>query len=267
MGVIGYPVTHTASPVMHQAAYEYLGCDYAYVPLEVHPSQLKQALDGLRALSFIGANVTIPYKEQVVPFLDELDEQAQKIGAVNTILNQNGRLIGYNTDGPGFAYALETEGQFTITDKHVVLLGAGGAAKGIAFQCLKAKSLCIVNRSLEKAQALARNLPMSGPIQTLSSDVDLEAVLSRADLVINTTSLGMSPQEAMSPLNAYEGISSQTLCCDIIYKPAQTLFLKEAKVKGARTLGGAGMLAGQGVLAFHLFTGLQVPYTVMRGVL
>ena len=265
MGVIGYPVTHTASPVMHQAAYEYLGCDYAYVPLEVKPELLGEAIAGIRALSFMGVNVTIPYKETVMPFLDEIDPQAQKIGAVNTIVNREGRLIGYNTDGAGFLYALEQEGQFNMADKSVVILGAGGAAKGIAFHCLHAKSLCIVNRSVDKAKVLAESLPGELKIRFLSSEsVAVREALQTADLVINTTPLGMSPYLDASPLDNYESISAKTFCCDIIYKPTETVFLKESKARGAQVLGGAGMLAGQGMLAFALFTGQNVPYSVMR---
>ena len=301
MGVIGYPVSHTASPVMHHAAYKYLGCDYTYVPLLVQPDALKSAIDGIRALSFMGVNVTIPYKEKVIPYLDKLDPQAEKIGAVNTIVNDHGCLTGYNTDGAGFVYALEQEENFSISGKRVVILGAGGAAKGIGFQCLDAKSLCIVNRSLGKAQELAESItlnsaslfpirekggvsslkieetPVKSPegggqlgmsVSYLSSHShSVQEVLSQADLVINTTPLGMVPDEAKSPLDNYAGISAKTFCCDIIYKPAETVFLKASRAQGALVLGGAGMLAGQGVLAFKLFTGLDVPYTVMRAAL
>ncbi len=266
-GVIGHPITHTVSPAMHNAAYAHLGLDCAYIPLHVLPEALEAAIKGLRAFEFLGANVTLPYKEAVIPYLDELDMSAQKAQAVNTIVNQDGWLIGYNTDGAGFVYSVQNEAHFSLKKKCVLILGAGGAAKGIAHRLLQEGiyALTLLNRSHERAEHLAKALSGSATLIKVATHHDpLAELLAQADLVINTTPLGMTPDLDASPLSAYEGLSNATLCCDIIYKPAETLFLKKAKEKGASILGGAGMLAGQGMLAFELMTGKSIPFDIMR---
>lgn len=268
VGILGDPISHTASPRMHAAAYNALGLDFMYVPFHVKSEGLGKALDGIRNLNIVGVNVTIPHKESVIPFLDKLDPTAQKVGAVNTIVNENGVLTGYNTDGDGFCYALLHEANFSLEGKSVAVIGAGGSAKAIANAMLnqKIKSLFILNRNTDRARQLATLLSFSScPITVLDwEDSDISDVLSSCDLVVNTTPAGMAPDMETLPIRDVSWMHSGQLICDIIYTPSVTVFLKHAKTKGALTLNGAGMLAGQGVLAFEKFTGQTVPYAVMR---
>ncbi len=272
-GVIGNPISHTASPLMHNTAYAHLGLNAVYIPLLVEESRLQDALNGVKALHGLGLNVTIPYKEKVIPFLDELDEEAERIGAVNTIVNREGRLVGFNTDGRGFLLALAEEKQIDVHGKAVVILGAGGASKGIIYACLEAKasSITILSRRPEPANAIKDHLNtlFEAPItvNSLEKNPDSLSALEKADIIINTTPVGMAPDITQSPITYFDWVKPQHLCCDIIYKPAQTLFLNHCKDKGATTWSGAGMLAGQGAIAFELMTGHPIPYTVMRGCL
>lgn len=262
-GVIGDPITHTASPAMHNKGYEALGINAIYIPIHVQPNALQDAINGLRAFSFLGANVTIPYKEKVIPFLDHLDTSAAQVGAVNTIVNQNGVLTGYNTDGQGFVFSLTHEAGMSCKDKAVVIIGSGGSAKGISHALLAAgiSKLTILSR---------RDLPAFHPsilTQNLTHKDDVAQTLSEADIVINTTPVGMGDLEGQSPLEEFSWVRSTQLCCDIIYKPKMTKFLSECQAKGAQILGGAGMLAGQGVLAFELMTGKPLSFETMRSVI
>ena len=250
---------------MHMAAYRALKMDWVYLPFLVDLSDLRQALEGVRTFHFAGVNVTIPYKEKVLPFLDHVDSLAQRIGAVNTIVNTDGVLTGYNTDGDGFVLSFQKTGlDFSFDGAHVVILGAGGSARAIAYTLLQQPiaSLVLVNRTIETAHCLANDLNDTR-VQVQGLSPLPTDVLQRATLVINTTSLGMTPMEDLCPVDSFEWVSATTWCCDIIYTPAQTLFLKRAKAAGAHIMNGAGMLAGQGVLAFALLTGRSIDYDVM----
>lgn len=269
IGIIGDPITHTASPAMHNAASASLGSDFTYIPFHVKPEQLQKAIDGLRSLNIIGVNVTIPHKEAVLPFLDKLDSSAQRARAVNTIVNENGLLVGYNTDGDGFCYALKQEANFDCLGKKIVLIGAGGSAKAIASSLAgqPVSSIYIINRHTERAKQLAMMLSFSNvPVTSIEWENPHAWIKTchEADLVINTTPVGMAPEIQAVPLPDLSWIREGQLICDIIYAPPTTEFLKQAKAKGASILNGAGMLAGQGVLAFEKFTGARVPYAVMR---
>jgi len=269
LAVIGNPIAHSASPAMHNAAIQFLGLDMVYFPLFLDSEkQLKAVMATIRATNFVGVNVTIPYKEKVVPFLDDLTPQAMQLQAVNTIVkNKDGRLMGHNTDGDGFLYALHHEGGVELIGKTVSIIGAGGAARAIALavSATGIKAINILNRHRERAENIEQMLHKS----RVSCDVrvaellDLD-VLKKSDLVINTTPLGMQPNIEDSVVQDFNWVSDNHFCCDIIYKPQETKFLRMAKARGATVLGGAGMLAGQGVLAFQLFTEKEVPYTVMR---
>jgi shikimate dehydrogenase len=261
LAVIGHPVDHTGSPAMHNFMCQQRGLDYVYVAFNIDPSHLESAISGIRSLNIVGVNVTIPYKEAVIPFLDQLDPLAQKIGAVNTIVNQNGLLIGYNTDGQGFLQALMQEHHTEIKDKNIVILGAGGAAKSIAYSVSQKcpKSVTIANRTIEKATALAASCGATG----IGLTEALYTPLSDADIVINTTAVGMGALKDRVPVSQFDWVNKQ-LICDIIYSPSETLFLKESRLRGAVTLNGKGMLAGQGQLAFELFTGVSADYALLK---
>lgn len=257
LGVMGWPIAHSLSPVLQNAAIERAGMDYAYIALPVAPETLPAAVEGLRALRFSGWNVTIPHKEAIMLLLDEIDEGAQKIGAVNTVVNREGRLCGYNTDAEGFLGALR--GRFDLCGKEVVMLGAGGAARAVLWALLKEKaSVTIGVRAPQRVQALANRFSDYGTVRVLHWETDaFQASLGRAELLVNTTPLGMAPQtDAMPPID-WAALRSSALVYDIIYTPAETRFLREAREHGHATINGEHMLAGQGAAAFALWTGVE----------
>ncbi|MCP4049813.1 MAG: shikimate dehydrogenase [bacterium] len=268
-GVIGNPVDHTCSPAMHNAAYKHLKLNYIYIPMFVEKTFIPDAVKAVRALNIKGINVTIPYKEYVIPYLDKLDPVAKKIGAVNTIVNKNGCLEGYNTDGNGLVISLESEAGIDLTSKSIGLLGAGGSAKSIAFSLTQKniKKLVIYNRTFSKARKLKEDLEQNSSIEIQAcgyENNDYLKELQDNDIVINTTSAGMKPDEDQLPVPDMSWVKPGHFCCDIIYKPSKTLFLKKAELSGAEILNGSGMLAGQGVLAFELFTGYKIPFHIMK---
>jgi shikimate dehydrogenase len=264
--IIGDPVEHTMSPPMHNAAFQELGLDYIYIPFQVKPEQLKQAVAGLRALNVRGFNVTIPYKVSVIPLLDKLDPLAEKIGAVNTVVNENGKLKGYNTDAEGFLRVLKEHG-FKPKNKKVVILGAGGASRAISFiLAQKGASLTILNREqeLDWAVDIARlvNANFKQEVKALELG-HLAEVLPGTDLLVNATSVGMSPavKDSLVPAKLLKGVP---LVFDIVYNPVQTKLLKDAAAAGAQTIGGVDMLVWQGALAFEKWTGKKAPVDLMR---
>jgi len=266
-GIIGYPLAHSASPKMHAMAYAEHDLNAIYVPFPVEViSDIPAALAGMRAMSIKGVNVTVPYKEAVLPFLDKLDPVAEQMGAVNTIVNKNGVLTGYNTDGDGFVLALQEELSWTPSRKSVSIIGAGGSARGIAFALCRAgiSSLHIHSRTPEKTTLLCSDIQALYPNVTVSA-VDGPFSDATADLVIQTTPVGMhGPHEGRLPVADMSWVSTHQIIVDIVYKPAVTAFMAEAKARGATVLGGAGMLAGQGSLAYHLFTGKKIAYHLMK---
>ena len=267
-GIIGDPIEHTMSPVMHNAAFRQVGVDYLYVPFRVRQEELAKAIDGVRALNIRGLNVTIPHKVAVIRFLDKLDHLAKKIGAVNTIVNDNGVLTGYNTDGAGFLQALLEKG-IEPEGKSIVILGAGGASRAISFFLAdRGGNLVILNRLLELdwAKDLARRIS-----QTFSKEVEalelnrenLARVLDRADIVVNATSMGMTPNIDETPVTS-DLLKPDLTVFDIVYNPIKTRLLREAEAAGARTISGLDMLVWQGALAFEKWTGLKAPVELMR---
>lgn len=266
--LIGDPVEHTMSPVMHNTAFHKLGLDYLYIPFRVSAEALPQAVDGLRALNVRGFNVTIPHKVSVMPLLDELDPLAERIGAVNTVVNDDGKLRGYNTDTAGFLRAL-LECGVKPEGKKVVVLGAGGASRAISYILAEnGAQLTILNRKLELDWAediakLIRDI-LGKEVKVLELLPDyLSNALKGADLLVNATSVGMSPNSEVSPVTA--GLLNDKLAVfDVIYNPIKTLLLKEADEAGARTMGGIDMLAWQGALSFEKWTGRKAPVDLMR---
>jgi len=269
VGILGYPVEHSLSPLMHNAGFQALGLDYCYVPFPVAPDNLGQAVQAVRALNLAGVNVTIPHKEAVIPFLDELAPEAASIGAVNTIVHQDGQLVGYNTDGKGFLLSL-TEGlNLDIQGRTIVLLGAGGAARGVGMELARAGAgrLILINRNLERGQELARDIARhtGGNIEARPWEEGIMAeALSGAQVLINTTSVGMYPHCHVPPVVNPELLPEGLAVCDLIYNPMTTSLLEAAEAKGLRTLSGWGMLLYQGVLAFELWTGHKAPVELMK---
>jgi shikimate dehydrogenase len=267
-GVIGDPIGHTLSPAMHNAAFSQLGLDYLYVPFRVTKEQLDKAVEGIRALNIAGLNVTIPHKVAIIPMLDGLDPLAEKIGAVNTIVNHEGVLRGYNTDAEGFSHALLEHG-VEPRGKNVVVLGAGGAARAIAYILAeKDARLTILNRQLELdwAEVLAQRISddFEKEVRVLELGFEnLATALVRADILINATSVGMSPNRQETPVPA-ELLKPGLVVFDAVYTPLKTRLLKEAEAAGARTIGGVDMFTWQGALSFEKWTGQPAPLDLMR---
>jgi shikimate dehydrogenase len=266
--LIGDPVEHTMSPAMHNAAFKKLGLDYLYIPFRVKPEQLSQAIAGLRALNVRGFNVTIPHKVSVIPLLDGLDPLAEKIGAVNTVVNDGGTLKGYNTDAEGFLRALRGRG-VAPRGKDIVILGAGGASRAISFILAgEGAGLTILNRKVELdwaediARLIRRELGQEVKVGELNPR-NLSPALAEADILVNATSVGMSPASRSSPVPA-RFLKRRPVVFDIVYNPVETRLIKEAKGAGAKVIGGVDMLAWQGALAFEKWTGRPAPVDLMR---
>ena len=266
--LIGDPVEHTMSPAMHNAAFKKLGLDYVYVAFCVKPEQLSKAVDGLRALNVRGFNVTIPHKVAVIPMLDSLDPLAEKIGAVNTVVNDSGRLKGYNTDAEGFLGSLTKKG-IEPQNKDIIILGAGGASRAISYiLAQKGARLTILNRKLELdwAKDIARLIQKDLGTEVTAGELTpraLAAALEKADILVNATSVGMSPNNDKSPIPA-RLLKRRLVVFDIVYNPIVTKLLREAKAAGAKVIGGVDMLAAQGALAFEKWTGQPAPVELMR---
>jgi len=268
-GIIGHPITHSVSPQMHNAAYAKLGLNYCYVPISVKPEDLERALEGIRILGFAGVNVTIPHKEAVISHLDEVTKLARVIGSVNVILNQEGRLIGYNTDGPGFIDSLKEDAGFDVKDKRALILGAGGGAKAVAMTLAQdgIKNLVISDLIYEKAENLCEYINSHfgiAPYACPANSNELRKVIDKCDLIVNASPVGMSPNTNASPLSDDIRIPNSAVAYDLVYNPMETKFLKQAKASGAKTVSGLGMLIRQGALAFSLFTEEEAPVKVMK---
>jgi len=248
-GVIGDPIEHTMSPAMCNAAFTRMGLDYVYVSFQVKEEELSKAIDGMRALNIRGLNVTIPHKVAVIPLLDELDPLAEKIGAVNTISNDNGVLKGYNTDASGFLQALLERG-IEPEEKKVVMLGAGGASRAISFILVeRGAHLVILNRRLERAEKLTGRLSttLNKEVKALELVADnLAQVLGEADILVNATSVGMSPNINETPVPS-SLLKPGLVVVDIVYNPIRTRLLREAEEAGAKTINGVDMFVWQGI--------------------
>lgn len=258
LAIIGHPIEHTFSPKMHNFISKKMGLNYIYTAFEVAPEDLGSAIAGIRALGFSGINVTAPHKRRVMQYLDEIAPQAQMLGTVNTVVNHNGRLIGYNTDADGFYRSLLHNGIET-KNKDILILGAGGAAKPVCVMIAQhtPKSITILNRTVSKAEELASYIH-----KTTGFSVETEKSRKHYDIVINTTSAGMAPQLERCPIEDMSFIDRNTFVADMIYNPAQTVFLRRAKENGAKGINGLGMLIYQGIIAYELFTGTILPDSI-----
>jgi shikimate dehydrogenase len=269
VGLIGWPVEHSLSPIMHNAAFAALGCDFAYVPLPVQPHHVKEALKGLAALNFVGSNVTIPHKQAVMRYMDELSEAARFTGAVNTIHLQDGKFLGYNTDAIGFIDSLK-EANYDPQGMRVAVLGAGGAARAVVYALARsgADSVVVLNRTAERAAFLVDDLSEAFPDSTLCfealTDQALATLNSNVDLVVNTTSVGMYPHIEASPWPAEVSIPAGVVFNDLVYNPLETVFLSQARQAGAAAVDGLGMLVNQAAFGFEKWTGQPAPLAVMR---
>ena len=279
IGLIGYPIKHSISPFFQQAALDYYQLDIRYEAWETAPAQLQDIVNDLRRPQNIGANVTVPYKETVLPLLDEVDELAGSIGAVNTIVKKADRLVGSNTDAYGFIEVLDKEGHFDPEGRKVLILGAGGVARAVCFALVQRKvaSLAITDGIFERASALAEDLMnytkrISASPRELKTEIDhlrwkklsWASTLNNCDLIVHCTTIGMkdSPQEGQSPLSL-EVIPKNALVYDVVYNPWPTPLLKLAQKAGANTLGGLPMLVYQGAASFKLWIGREAPVDIM----
>ncbi len=257
LGLIGYPLAHSVSPAMHRAALRAVGLEGSYRLLETPPGELESRVMEVRR-AYRGVNVTVPHKVAVMPYLDAVSPEAQAIGAVNTIVNEAGRLIGHNTDAPGFARALEAAG-VTARGMWAVVLGAGGAARAVVYALVQAGArVRVANRTFARAAALAEAfgaeaVPFEGPA--------FAQAVRAADLLVNATSVGLNDPNA-SPIP--EGVWPRVAVVDIVYNPLETRLLREARAAGLVAVDGLGMLVWQGALAFELWTGRKAPVAAMR---
>ncbi|MDO8746184.1 MAG: shikimate dehydrogenase [Thermodesulfovibrionales bacterium] len=261
-GLFGWPVEHSLSPAMHNAAFKHLGLDCCYLTFPVKPELLKDAVKAVRALNLAGVNVTVPHKEKVIPFLDKVDKEAAFIGAVNTIVNQGDKLIGYNTDGRGFMRSL-SEARISVNNKNVLIVGAGGASRAIGYYlCQSASKLFLYDIDRKKAGKLIGDLKkIKGNVSFFSYQRSaISSQLDDIDIIINATPLGLKKGDPL-PVDI-NLLNPRHVVCDLIYK--NTELLKKASKKGCRTLDGLGMLLWQGVFAFELWTGKKPPVEVMR---
>ncbi|MCH8223692.1 MAG: shikimate dehydrogenase [Chloroflexi bacterium] len=268
IGIIGYPLGHTLSPAFQQAGLDELGVDAVFSAWPTAPGELEETVASFREDDCMGSCVTLPHKQAVMPLLDEIDDAAAEIGAVNWIINEGGKLKGYNTDAPGFLRAVREELDFDPSGADALVIGAGGAARAIVFALRDAgvTRLTIANRTLSRAQALAEDA-RKGRFRAGAVELSRESLTDYApyaDIIVNTSSMGMAggAAENDSPLAA-DLISDRTVVYDIVYAPAETPLFHEAEMAGARAATGLSMLVYQGVVGFELATGLEAPAELM----
>ena len=265
-GVFGDPVDDNPTGVVEEAAFAAKDLNYRYLTVKVLPEDLGKAMDSVRIFGMKGINLTMPHKIKVLPYLDELSPAAKIIGAVNTVIQKDGKLYGENTDGKGFVTALKNSGE-TLEGKKVTILGAGGAARAIAVECAlnAAVHINMINRSAEKGEELASLIQSetdsSAQYLTWESSMKIPA---DTQILINATSIGFSPNVTDKPDIDYSTITNQMCVCDVIFNPAETIFLKTAAANGAKIVTGLGMLVQQAALNFTLWTGVEAPVDVME---
>ncbi len=265
VGVIGHPIKHTLSPIMHNYAYKNLNLDYVYLPFDISSIGLHDSLKGMVALGIRGFNVTIPHKERIIEYMEELSDSAKIVGAVNTVVNDNGKLIGYNTDVNGIIKTLE-EFKKNIRGKTVSVLGAGGAARSVIYTLInhfKVKKINIINRTVEKAESLKDYFSSKMLFEKIKTyeliPPDVTEILAKSKLIINASSIGMSPDSDDSPTTILESFNKNQIVFDIVYNPQKTKFLALAEEQGALTINGLKMFVEQGAKSFELWTNEMMP--------
>lgn len=269
--LFGHPLGHTLSPAMHNRAFQFLGLDWFYLPVEVKPENLEKVFKGLCLMNVGGFNVTIPHKVAIKELLDELDPLAATIGAVNTIAVKDGRTIGYNTDGYGFIESLKQSSGIEIAGQSVFIFGAGGAARAIGMSLAHSKvgKIFLTNRTIDKAEALAMqiNSAFSPCVEVIDPESpDFTRALRASNILVNSTSIGMSPHTEQSPI-AGDLLHKDQIVADIVYNPLSTRLLRDAEKAGCKTVPGPGMLIHQGAAAFSIWTGKEAPVKEMSEII
>ena len=267
-GIFGDPIAHTLSPLMQNATFQQYGVDAVYIPFHVKPRDLSNAVAGVKALGVAGINVTVPHKEKILPLLDQVDGTARMIGAVNTVVNQDGRLIGYNTDASGFMRSVQQEFQFSPRNKKILILGAGGASRAVAVALAENRvaHLTLANRTVQRAERLVHELGAHFSAVDFAAtgyhDARFIDCLGNVDLIVNATSVGLRGEDInFLPL---EDIKGGTLIYDMLYSLSETALIKKAKDCGLSAADGLGMLSAQGEDAFYLWTGIRPESGFMR---
>ncbi|NBI29509.1 shikimate dehydrogenase [Chengkuizengella marina] len=263
-GVIGDPIKHSKSPTMLNRAFQEMNINAIYGAFHVEVGMLKEAIEGFKAFKLGGLSVTIPHKVEVMSYLDEIDESAKVIGAVNTVVNDQGKLKGYNTDGIGYVRSLKEETQLDLKGKRILILGAGGAARGVAYALAgeNPDHIWIANRTVERALELAESMQLFVKSTGMAIS-DIAKINQEVDLVINTTSVGMHPQIEYSPIPSLF-INENMVFSDLIYNPRKTKLLSLAEEKGCQIHSGLGMFIYQGAYAFEYWTGKPAPIEAMK---
>ncbi|ABR54162.1 shikimate 5-dehydrogenase [Methanococcus vannielii SB] len=267
LGLIGHPVEHSFSPIMHNAAINDLKINYVYLGFDISNENLKNVVNSAKTLSILGFNVTIPYKVEIMKYLDKIDDTAKFIGAVNTVKIENGEAVGYNTDGIGAKKSLEEEiGKFN--NKNILMIGSGGSSRSISFELAKENEITIINRNIKNAKELSfeisKNLATKEYGEKYLKYGDLSTDISKFDIIINTTPVGMYPDVNSKPVIPLKNAKNDAIIMDIIYNPFEPVFLKEAKKYGLKTLNGLGMLIYQGAVSFEIWTGFKPDTNVMK---
>ncbi len=261
-GIFGYPVEHTLSPFMHNAGFKHLGLNFVYIPFCVRPEDLDKAVLSLRALNIVGINVTVPHKEKIMNYLDNIDSSAQKIGAVNTVVNRNGKLYGYNTDAYGFLKSLKK--YINPKGKKVALIGCGGAGKAISVSLVLngIKEIFLYDIDTKKSNDISKNtFSFANNVYVIKDYKSLEKVVKTADILVNATTVGMEPGD--KSLIPSSWLNRKTFVYDIIYN-CKTELLKVAEKVGCRCVGGLEMLLYQGAKSFELWTNKKAPFEIMK---
>lgn len=266
VGVFGAPISHTASPAMHNAAFAALKMNRVYLPFHVEPAQLRAALDGVRAMNLVGVNLTVPHKIAALELVDEVDPEARQLGAINTVVVEDGRLIGYDTDGYGFAKAVLEEFNLTLKDKCILVLGAGGAGRAIALKCVLegAHKVWVANRTPGKSDVILQAAAGADVVEAIPLDnAALASVIGKVDLMVNATSVGLRPGDSLGLDPAL--FTPNLHVFDTIYRPAETELLTVAHEAGAKCANGLGMLLHQGARSFEIWTkDVKAPLAKMR---
>lgn len=271
LGLLGNPVGHSLSPLMHNQTFAQMGLNCVYLPFLVPPDNLAGAIDGIRSLNLRGVNVTIPFKEAVIPYLDELSDAAAECGAVNVIKNERGRLIGYNTDGMGFIAALQEE-QVEVSGSRVLFIGAGGAARSLAAALKRegASLIQLLDMDYNRAQSLAafiegqKNCSVQSAVM---NEANFNKMSAQADIIINCSPVGMHPGIDASPVQNLDAVEANTVLCDIIYNPPETRLLNLGAARGLKTINGLSMFVHQGALTLEILLGINPDREYMKKVL
>lgn len=270
LALIGSPVGHSGSPAMYNYSFERLGLDYAYVAFDIKVDEVKDAIAAMKTFKMRGCNVTMPCKMEVVKYMDELSPAARIIGAVNTIVNDDGKLTGHITDGEGFVNNLRDHG-IDVCNKKIVIAGSGGAAIAIQVQCALdgAREITIFNRTVAKAEETARKIRKEVPtcvvnVYDIADTAKMTEEIASGDIFVNATSVGMSPNVDESVVTDVSAFRQGLVVADIVYEPKETRLLREAKEAGCTCVTGKGMLLWQGVSAFKLYTGEEMPVAEVK---